>query len=98
MSEQDDGRQLAILSFHKVGEPPTDGCETWNYVPQAAFVGHIGMLLDEGWQFIDLPTFWHGLAEPASLPRRAAMLTFDDGYRSWLRTVLPYLRDQGLPG
>ena len=41
---------------------------------------------------IDAGTFLHGLEFPESLPPRAALLTFDDGYRSVRHIVLPVLR------
>ena len=36
-----DGRQLAILGFHKIGEPAAGGWETWFYIPEATFVEHL---------------------------------------------------------
>src|SRR5207253_1552471 len=39
-----------------------------------------------------------GLAAPASLPRRSALLTFDDGYQSMRQVALPWLRRFGYPG
>src|SRR5918997_3908783 len=33
MRERRSGRSLAILGYHKIGEPPPDGWQTWFYVP-----------------------------------------------------------------
>jgi peptidoglycan/xylan/chitin deacetylase (PgdA/CDA1 family) len=89
-SETDD-RTLAILAFHKIGEPPLGSWKTWFYVPEETFVGYLGYLREDGWQVIDLAALLRGLTEPETLPRRAALLTFDDGYRSMLDVALPWL-------
>jgi len=90
------GRTLAILGYHKIGPAP-DGWETWFYVPQATFVGHLAYLKEDGWQVLDAAAFLRGLAEPDGLPERAALITFDDGYRSILDYGLPELRLFGYP-
>ena len=76
------GRVLAILGFHKIGGPPAGGWDTWFYVSEATFSSFLSQLQEGGWHVIDLQTFLVGLAAPASLPTRSALLTFDDGYRS----------------
>jgi len=96
MGVQGNGRTLAILGFHKIGPAP-DGWETWFYVPQATFVGYLAYLKEDGWQVLDVAAFLRGLAEPESLPERAALITFDDGYRSILDYGLPELRLFGYP-
>jgi peptidoglycan/xylan/chitin deacetylase (PgdA/CDA1 family) len=82
---------LAILGFHKIGPAP-GGWETWSYIPEAAFAGFLRHLREDGWQVIDLAAFLRGLTAPETLPRRAALLTFDDGYRSNLTVAVPWLR------
>lgn len=83
---------LAILAFHKIGQPGNGQYPTWNYIPEATFVGYLSDLRKNGWQVIDLATFLQGLSEPHILPERSVLLTFDDGYRSMLTVVLPLLR------
>jgi peptidoglycan/xylan/chitin deacetylase (PgdA/CDA1 family) len=90
-------RTLAILGFHKIGEPPADGWETWFYIPEATFVEQLSRLREDGWQVIDLATFLEGLVAPSNLPERAALLTFDDGYRSMLTVALPLLLQFAYP-
>jgi peptidoglycan/xylan/chitin deacetylase (PgdA/CDA1 family) len=94
---QSDGRTLAILGFHKVGEPPANGWETWFYVPESTFVSYLGYLKQDGWEVLDVVAFLRGLAVPDSLPERAALLTFDDGYRSFISGALPWLLEFGYP-
>jgi peptidoglycan/xylan/chitin deacetylase (PgdA/CDA1 family) len=91
------GHTLAILGFHKIGEPPPDGWETWFYIPEATFVEQLSYLQRSGWQVIDLATLLKELAAPNSLPERAALLTFDDGYRSMRTVALPWLLRFGYP-
>jgi peptidoglycan/xylan/chitin deacetylase (PgdA/CDA1 family) len=84
-------RAVAILAFHKIGEPPDGEYPTWNYIPEETFVGYLRYLRENGWQVIDLATLLRGILEPDSLPDRSALLTFDDGYRSILTAALPLL-------
>jgi peptidoglycan/xylan/chitin deacetylase (PgdA/CDA1 family) len=88
---------LAILGFHKIGEPPPDGWDTWFYIPEGTFVEQLSYLQKDGWQVIDLATFLEGLAAPNRLPERAVLLTFDDGYRSMRTDALPWLLRFGYP-
>jgi peptidoglycan/xylan/chitin deacetylase (PgdA/CDA1 family) len=91
-------RRLAIMAYHKVGESPDRAWTTWNYVAESIFLDHLAYLRDSGWQVLDIATVLHGLAEPEILPPRAALLTFDDGYRSVRQVTLPALRRFGFPG
>jgi peptidoglycan/xylan/chitin deacetylase (PgdA/CDA1 family) len=90
-------RNLAILGYHKIGEPPPGGWQTWFYVPEEIFVGHLSYLREHGWQVIDLPALFRGIMAPESLPERAVLLTFDDGYRSMRTAALPWLLRYGYP-
>jgi peptidoglycan/xylan/chitin deacetylase (PgdA/CDA1 family) len=90
-------RKLAILSLHKVGDPSPGGWETWYYVPEPEFAAHLTYLRDNNWHVIDMATLLRALTEPSCLPARAALLTFDDGYRSTLDVALPLLLQFGYP-
>jgi len=90
-------RVLSILAFHKIGEPPADGWETWNYVPVETFARYLSQLQTWDWEVIDLVDFVKGLSNPHSWPRRAALLTFDDAYRSMRTSALPWLRQFAMP-
>ena len=39
MATESDTRQLAILGFHKIGAPTGGEYPTWNYIPEATFIG-----------------------------------------------------------
>jgi len=88
---------VAVLGFHKVGRHPAGGWESWFYVSEAQFGGFLADITETGWQPIDLQRFLRGLDDPASLPRRSALLTFDDGYRSMRHVMLPTLQKFGMP-
>jgi peptidoglycan/xylan/chitin deacetylase (PgdA/CDA1 family) len=89
--------RIAILGYHKIGSPPPDGWETWFFVSEAVFSEQLAALRDGGWQPIDLTTFVRGLEDPGKLPERAALITFDDGYRSVREIALPVLERFGYP-
>lgn len=92
-----DERRLAILGYHKIGAPSRGAWETWYYVPESTFLDHLGYLRENGWRVIDLAALLRGLASPGELPRRAALITFDDGYKSVLEVALPCLLRFGYP-
>ena len=86
------GRVLAILGFHKIGEPPDTGWDTWFYIPESTFVQQLQYLRDCDWCVIDAAAFLRGLQQPEALPRKSALLTFDDGCRQFLDVGLPCLQ------
>ena len=88
---------LAIFAWHKIGPPSAQAWETWYYVPSATFRKQLRQLLDGGWTIIDDATLLRALQSPDTLPDRAAMITFDDGYRSILEHAAPILSQMKLP-
>jgi peptidoglycan/xylan/chitin deacetylase (PgdA/CDA1 family) len=88
---------VAILGFHKIGEPPLGGWQSWFNIPEATFVDQLGYLKTNGWPVIDLAALLCGVDAPESLPERAALLTFDDGYQSLVDVALPRLIQFGYP-
>ena len=98
MRNQVGDRNLAILGYHKIGEPPpSGGWQTWFYIPEGIFASHLSYLRKQGWEVIDLFALLGGITAPESLPERAALLTFDDGYRSMRTVALPWLLRFGCP-
>jgi peptidoglycan/xylan/chitin deacetylase (PgdA/CDA1 family) len=90
--------RLAILGYHKIGEPSPEAWETWFYVSEKTFADHLEYLHSRGWQVIGAETLLSHLRRPEALPERVAMITFDDGYRSVLTHALPWLRRFSFPG
>jgi ATP-binding cassette, subfamily B, bacterial len=97
MSAEKNGKELAILSFHKIGMPRAGGWNTWFYIPEETFIRQLNDLKSGGWKVLNHSQFLKGLENPESLPERSALITFDDGYRSMLTVVLPVLRWFGYP-
>jgi peptidoglycan/xylan/chitin deacetylase (PgdA/CDA1 family) len=85
---------VAVLAYHKVG---LDAWETWFSMPEETFVAQLERLRSSGFRPIDRSAFLRGLDDPGSLPPRAALITFDDAYRSVLDTALPLLERFGFP-
>jgi len=90
-------RSLAVLSFHKIGDPPSGRRPTWFYIPEATFLKQLTLLQETGWHVIDLDAFYRGLENLETLPERSALLTFDDGCRSIRREALRCLGRFGYP-
>ena len=90
-------RTLAILAFHKIGNPAPGGWESWFYIPEETFSSYLRWLYDHGWQVIDITTFLRSLSKPDTLPEKTALITFDDGYCSVRDIALPLLQHFGYP-
>lgn len=88
---------VAVLGYHKIGEPPTGTWSSWNYVSAARFRADLEMLRASGRAVLDLDTFLAGLERPADLPARSVLITFDDAYRSILEVAEPILSRSGFP-
>ena len=88
---------LAVLAYHKIGPPGPNAWETWYYVPQRVFADQIRALQAGGWEPIDTGNLRAALAGTLRLPERAALVTFDDGYRSVHEYALPVLQRLACP-
>jgi len=89
---------LAIASWHKVGEEPgPEPWGSWYYVPEATFVEQLQAFTAQGWTVVGIDEVRTALDSPGQLADRALLLTFDDAYRSFRTTALPWLRRFGYP-
>lgn len=77
-------RHLAVLAYHGVDDPERFGRHL-DHLKQAASPVSLAEVLS-------------AFAGRTSLPRRAVLVTFDDGHRSVLDAGLPLLRERGVPG
>lgn len=91
-------RGIAVLGFHKIGEPANGSYPTWNYISATKFRDYLTQLRDAGWQVLSAEAFCAGLDNNAPLPDKSALITFDDGYRSTLTEALPILEEFKYPG
>lgn len=85
---------IAILAYHHVSDDPTAKLQT---VPAAFLRNQIRAARAQGWTFMKLGDVLARRDRPESLPRRVMVLTFDDGYRSFVTDALPVLRAEGVP-
>ena len=69
------GETLYILMYHNFVEGDGEGCDDWS-LPVSRFREDLQWLSDHGYKTV-LPS---QLAAGEPLPRRAVMITFDDGY------------------
>ena len=88
---------VAVLAYHRVGPPPDDSWETWFSVDEDTFSGQLALLAAGGWAPIGVDELLAGLEDPAALPGRAALVTFDDGFRTLTGSARACLADQGYP-
>ena len=91
--------RLTILTYHRVADPfdPSfRGLATNISATPAAFEAQLD-LLRQWFNVVSLDTLLDWLRGDGDLPPRAALITFDDGYRDNLTAALPALKARGLP-
>lgn len=88
---------VASLSYHKIGNPPSDGWSTWNYTPTAEFRDQIGWFHNRGWKFLSASDFSSALLGDGELPAKTVLITFDDAYESLLQNAVPVLKQFSAP-
>jgi peptidoglycan/xylan/chitin deacetylase (PgdA/CDA1 family) len=91
-------RYVTILTYHRIGEPgpeyPFDP-GVFSVTPEEfeRELQYLKRCLD----VVSVDDLAAGLHDPAQLPERAALITFDDGYLDNYQTAFPLLRAAGLP-
>ena len=89
---------LAVLAYHRLGVPGPGSWDNGYLVCEDAFAEHLDVLGAGGWEAISVDQLLTGLRDPTSLPPRAALVTFDDAYRSVVDVALPLMAERGMPG
>ena len=90
-------RRLAVvLAFHSTSDAGADRPTAWN-VPRARLGEQLDRLLNRGWQFIGADELLRARAGRYTLPRRAVLVTFDDGYLDLLETATSILAPRQVP-
>jgi len=88
-----DGRTLRVLMYHKVNDLPNNRMS----MPVSLFDEQMAVLKELGYRVVDLEAVLAHYGEDASLPDRAVLITFDDGYRDNLVNAAPVLKKHGYP-
>jgi peptidoglycan/xylan/chitin deacetylase (PgdA/CDA1 family) len=89
--------EILVLAYHRIGDPPPGEWNDWFYVPEDAFADHLRLLDEDGWTFVELPRLLAGMEERATIPRRSALITFDDADVTLLSGALPHLAKHRIP-
>jgi len=84
--------KLTILMYHKIERLPTKTLVPGHYVDPDIFRKQMGLLKMLGYRPIRLD---EAMTKP--LPKRPAVITFDDGYQNFLTNALPVLREHQFP-
>ena len=85
---------VAVLCYHDVSSEPDSSVET---VTPDALRAQIVSLRKAGWTFRTVGGLRSYYETWNRLPDKTAILTFDDGYLSFLTEVMPILREENVP-
>lgn len=83
---------VPVLMYHRVGEPPRGSRMAKLWVRPADFRRQLEALRERGYETV----FASALAEPASLPAKPAVVTFDDGTADNHDAAFPVLEALGM--
>ncbi len=81
---------IPVLLYHSVSEYSTPGFRRWTVSPER-FAAHIGLLEAENYRTFTVTEATDLLERGKTLPARAVILTFDDGFRDFKQSALPVL-------
>jgi peptidoglycan/xylan/chitin deacetylase (PgdA/CDA1 family) len=87
--------RVPILCYHRVETPPRGHERDANFVTPACFEAHLHALARLGCTGVPLRDFLAWQRGERSLPARAVVITFDDGYESVATEALPRLAARG---
>lgn len=80
---------IAVLCYHDIAVDTT--LSTYTVHPESLRV-HLRRAKANGWTFVPLARVIANRGRPERLPGRTMVVTFDDGYRSFVDLALPILR------
>jgi peptidoglycan/xylan/chitin deacetylase (PgdA/CDA1 family) len=89
--------RIIVLAYHSVADLSADPVMAAYGVPADRMASQLDALKRQGWTFIDLETLLGTLRRPEQLPRRALLVTFDDGYADLLTSGVPVLDAREIP-
>ena len=85
---------LTVLTYHDVVADPGDDAYA---ISRSAFVEQMDYLEQHGYQPISLETLNRAYKKQDELPKKAVLITFDDGLKSYYRFAVPVLKTYGYP-
>lgn len=90
-------RRIPVLMYHVIGDPPPGTPFTDLWVSASTLGAQMRYLDRHGWTVVNLQDvydYWHG----GPLPRKALVVSFDDGFDSHYRRARPILARHGWSG
>lgn len=87
--------RVPILCYHRIEVPPRGYERDRNFVTPAAFASHLAALARVGCTGVTLRDVLAWQRGEGTLPPRAVVVTFDDGYESVATEALPRLAAMG---
>src|SRR3954469_7759180 len=91
-------RAVPVLMYHEVRVPPPGAPNPGLFVSAKTFDAQAAWLAKQGYRGISMQQLREAWAGRGKLPRRPVVLTFDDGYASVYRNVVPVLKRLHWPG
>jgi len=91
-----DDVSLTVISYHEIVDPKEALIPAYAVSP-TMFVRHIDWLRNNGFNFVNVDQIIAANRGERSLPPKAVLLTFDDGYQSVANNAWPMLRMLGIP-
>ncbi len=91
---------LPVMMYHYVSTPPANADATLRVlaVTPAHFLAQMNWLKDNGYTTVTPDALTDALYNSKPLPKKAVLLTFDDGYEDAYTTVFPILKQFGFVG
>jgi peptidoglycan/xylan/chitin deacetylase (PgdA/CDA1 family) len=89
----DDERTLRVLMYHKINDQPENSVT----VPVSLFDEQLAQLRELGYTPVSIDAVRDYYISGVPLPRRAVLISFDDGYRDNLENAVPVLQRYGYP-
>jgi peptidoglycan/xylan/chitin deacetylase (PgdA/CDA1 family) len=89
--------RLRILAYHAIADLGGDRVLAEYGVSPRLFAEQLDGLAAHGWEFVGLDTVLAWLSGKGHLPRRAALVSFDDAYADLLEVAAPLLAERGIP-
>ncbi|WP_455204691.1 polysaccharide deacetylase family protein [Kaarinaea lacus] len=86
--------EFTVLTYHDIAPQPVNDLYT---VSRPMFVAHMDYLKSHGYQPISLKDLQRFRNNPELMPKKAVLLTFDDGLSSYKDFVVPLLKIYGFP-
>jgi peptidoglycan/xylan/chitin deacetylase (PgdA/CDA1 family) len=88
---------LRILAYHAIADLRDDPVLSEYGVSPELFAAQLDGLAEHGWEFVGLDAVLAWLTGKGSLPRRAALVSFDDAYTDLLEVAAPLLSERKIP-